>query len=193
MLYLSPSKCTSIFFFHIHFPSLAFSSVCSLDLSSPGLLISSFFSPHIICFLSDSHSTSLLSFFPHCLSFPKPSPMCSHFLFHGCHPSYLLISVFPPSSSLSIISTMPFFSNSRLLHLFLHFPLPAKLLQSQLCGSNPAPLGPRHLIKVSETGIPPLHFDLWIDGTHNSKPTALSTMARNSPAARKPKIRPWQL
>ena len=82
MPYLYPSERTSFFFFPwIHFPSFAFSFLCSLDFSPSGFLISSFMSLHIFGFLSYSHSGPHLSFLVLGLSFLKPSPMRLDFLF----------------------------------------------------------------------------------------------------------------
>lgn len=135
MSYVCPSERTPLpFFFWIHFPSLSFSSLCSLGLSPSVFLISSFMSLHIICFLLCSPSRSPLSFLVLCLPFPKPSthPHPSlpglHFLFHesSCSLSppptcpvqslslVLLCLVSPPSHASAILHPFPFFFTSHL-------------------------------------------------------------------------------
>lgn len=121
-LFFPYSLSISCLFFPLQSGSLSI-RVCNFLFRFPShLSLSSRLSLYIPSFL----------FCPRCLSFPQPTPMCSHFLFRGRPASCLLHSVFLPSSSLSVISTMPFFSNSLLLHPFLHFPLPTKLLQSKV-------------------------------------------------------------
>lgn len=115
MPYPSPSKKTSNCF-----PSLSFSSLCSLGLSTSGFCISSFFFLQIFCFLSWYHSGSHLSFFslclpsspslplhPHTFSFMTVSSL--HFLFlcltQAAHPVLAAIprsynSIFPHKSTI---------------------------------------------------------------------------------------------
>lgn len=151
MLYLFPQRALPFFFF-FSFGLYSFSIFClffPLQSGSLSIWVSNFLfhlPTYIFCFLSGSYSRSRLSFISLCLSFPKPSPTCSHFLFFFPHISTFPLPLLPWSSSSPLPSPTCYLQTSHPVLCFVQYailqqvsvlspfsPLPTS------CQTSPAP------------------------------------------------------